>query len=110
MNAFLLTSKSGQGKKPYEYFEAFLETFKGFPVVELLMPTYYAQYPTMDRRDLGGLSPYLKAQYPYMLAQSVASPFSVPPSTQKTKNKNKTRDRQGQLQLYCGWSPTKMGT
>ena len=37
MNAFLLASKkltkSGQGKTPYEYFEAFLETLKGFPVV-----------------------------------------------------------------------------
>ncbi len=102
MNAFLLASKkltkSGQGKKPYEYFEAFLETLKGFLVVGLSMPTFYAQYPTMDTQNLAGLFPYLKAQYPYMLAQSVASPFSgavIPPSTQKPKNKNKNKGRRG---------------
>jgi hypothetical protein len=48
MNAFLLASKklikSGQGKTPYEYFETFLETLKGFHVVGLSMPTFYAQY------------------------------------------------------------------
>ena len=100
MNAFLLASKkltnSGQGKTPYEYFEAFLETLKGFPVVGSSMPTFYAQYPTMDRQTLAVLFPYLKAQHPYMLAQSVASPFSgaaVPPPTQKTKNKNKNKGK-----------------
>ncbi len=88
MNAFLLVltskklTKSGQGKTLYEYFESFLETFKGFPVVGLSMPTFYAQYPTMDRHNLAGLFPYLKAKHPCMLAQSVASPFSgaaIPP-------------------------------
>jgi hypothetical protein len=100
MNAFLLASKkltkSGQGKNPYEYFEAFLETLKGFPVVRLLMPNFYAQYPTMDRQILDGQFPYLKAQHPYMLGQSVSSPFSgtvIPPSTQKIKNKNKGRGK-----------------
>ncbi len=100
MNAFLLASKkltkSGQGKTPYEYFEAFLETLKSFPVVGLSMPTFYAQYSTMHRQNLAGLFPYLKAQHPYMLAQSVASPFSgaaIPPPTQKTKNKNKNKGK-----------------
>jgi hypothetical protein len=100
MNAFLLASKkltnAGQGKNPYEYFEAFLETLKGFPVVGSPMPTFYAQYPTMDVQNLAVLFPYLKAQHPYMLAQSVASPFSgaaIPPPTQKTKNKNKNKGK-----------------
>jgi hypothetical protein len=117
MNAFLLASKklnkTGQGKNLYEYFEAFLETLKGFPVVELSMPTYYAQYPTMDRQDLGGLFPYLKAQYPYMLAQSVASPFSgavIPPSSQKTKNKNKNKGRgKGSSSSTMDGRPPKWG-
>ena len=83
MNAFLLASKkltkSGQGKTPYEYFEAFLETLKGFPVVGLSMPTFYAQYPTMDRQILAvpvpqspasvyagpiGFFPVLRRSYP----------------------------------------------
>jgi hypothetical protein len=115
MNAFLLASKtltkSGQGKTPYEYFEAFLETLKGFPVVELSMPTFYAQYPTMDRQNLAGLFPYLKAQHPYMLAQSVASPFSgavIPPSTQKTKNKNKGKGK-GSSSSNADGRPPKWG-
>jgi hypothetical protein len=100
MNAFLLTSKkltnAGQGKTPYEYFEAFLEALKGFPVVGSSMPMFYAQYPNMDRQNLAALFPYLNAQRPYMLAQSAASPFSgaaVPPPTQKTKNKNKNKGK-----------------
>ncbi len=83
-----------KGIPPYEYFEAFLETLKSFPVVESSMPTFYAQYPTMDMQNLAVLFPYLKTQHPYMLAQSVASPFSgaaIPPPNQKTKTKPKTR-------------------
>jgi hypothetical protein len=97
MNAFLLASKKklikcGQGKTPYEYFEAFLETLKGFPVVGLSMSTFYAQNPTMDRQNLAGLFPYLKAQHPYMLAQSVTSlslfsGAAITPPTQNPKNK-----------------------
>jgi hypothetical protein len=48
MNTFLLASKklttAGQGKMPYEYFEIFLETLKGFPVVGQCLPAYYG-YP-----------------------------------------------------------------
>ena len=44
MNTFLLASKklttAGQGKTPYEYFEIFLETLKGFPVVGQCLPAY----------------------------------------------------------------------
>jgi hypothetical protein len=91
MNAFLMPTKklinAGQGKTPYEYFEAFLETLKGFPVVGASMPTFYAQYPTMDRQNLAGLFPYLKAQHSYMLAQSVASPFSGAAISLPTPNK-----------------------
>jgi hypothetical protein len=117
MNAFLLASKkltkSGQGKTPYEYFEAFLETLKGFPVVGLSLPNFYAQHPTMDRQNLAGLFPYLKAQLPYMLAQSVASPFSgavIPPSTQKTKNKNRNKGRgKGNSSSTADGRPPKWG-
>jgi hypothetical protein len=119
MNTFLLASKkstkSGQGKTPYEYFEAFLETLKGFPVVGLSMPTFYAQNPTIDRQNMAGLFPYLKAQHPYMLAQSVASTFSgavIPPSTQKTKIiiQNKGRGKGSSSSNADAWSPNEMGT
>ena len=47
-------------------------------------------------QNLTVLFPYLKAQHPYMLAQSVASPFSgaaIPPPTQKTKTKTRVKAR-----------------
>jgi hypothetical protein len=44
MNKFILASKkltqAGQGKQPYEYFEAFLETVQAFPVVTHRLNVY----------------------------------------------------------------------
>ena len=52
MDKFMLAAKkltlSGQGKQPYEYFEAFLATVQAFPVVAGSMSTYYAVHPTVD--------------------------------------------------------------
>jgi hypothetical protein len=43
MNKFMLAAKkltaSGQGKTSYEYFEAFMETVQGFPLVPQSMST-----------------------------------------------------------------------
>jgi hypothetical protein len=48
MNKFMLSSKkltaTGRGKKTYEYFETFLETVRGFPLVAQTLSTYYAAY------------------------------------------------------------------
>jgi hypothetical protein len=56
MNKFMLASKkltlTGQGKQPYEYFEAFLETVQAFPVVAGSMSTYYAAQPTVDLQTI----------------------------------------------------------
>ncbi len=75
MNSFLLASKklttAGQGKSPYEYFEIFLETLKGFPVVGQCLPVYYAVNTTMATRTLSTLYPYLKSQLEFLLAQTV---------------------------------------
>jgi hypothetical protein len=80
MNSFTLASKkltaAGQGKTPYEYFEIFLETLKGFPVVGQCLPAYYAAHTTMATRNIGTLYPFLKSQLDFLLAQSAASPFS----------------------------------
>ncbi len=97
MNSFLLASKklttAGQGKTAYEYFELFLETLKGFPVVGQCLPAYYASNTTMATQNLGTLYPYLKSQLDFLLAQSAASPFSgaaIPaPKPKNNKNKNK---------------------
>ncbi len=51
MSSFTLASKkltaAGQGKTPYEYFEIFLETLKGFPVVGQCLPAYYVAHTTI---------------------------------------------------------------
>jgi hypothetical protein len=94
MNKFMLASKkltqAGQGKQPFEYFEAFLETVQAFPVVAGSMSTYYAAQPTVDLRTIDSLFPYLKSQHPYMLRTSGVSPFSgaaTTPAVQATKTK-----------------------
>jgi hypothetical protein len=64
MNTFLLASKklttAGQGKSPYEYFEIYLETLKGFPVVGQCLPAYYAVHTNVAARNIDTLHPYLK--------------------------------------------------
>ena len=102
MNAFLLASKkltkSGQGKTPYEYFEAFLETLKGFPVVGLSMSTFYAQYPTMDRQNLAGYSrtskPSIRICWPNRFLPRSQAQLSHPqPKKQKIKIKTRAEAR-----------------
>jgi hypothetical protein len=61
----------------------------------ILRPISHYGYAEFGRAKLV-LFPYLKAQHPYMLAQSVASPFSgaaIPPPTQKTKTKTRVKAR-----------------
>jgi hypothetical protein len=52
MDKFLLAAEkltlAGQGKQPYEYFEASLATVQAFLVVAGSMSTYYAIHPTVD--------------------------------------------------------------
>ncbi len=109
MNFFLLASKklttADQGKTPYEYFEIFLETLKGSPVVGQCLPANYAVNTTMATRNLGTLYPYLKSQLEFFLIQSTASPFSgaaIPAPKPKNKNKKKKGAKGGQIPK---WGP-----
>jgi hypothetical protein len=100
MNKFMLASKkltkAGQGKQPYEYFEAFLETVQAFPVVAGSMSTYNAAQPTVDLQNIDSLFPYLKSQLPYMLRTSGVSPFSgaaTTPTVSAAKTKKTKKDK-----------------
>ncbi len=77
MNKFMLAAKkltaSGQGKTSYAYFEAFMETVQGFPVVPQSMSTYYAVQPTVDIQTIDTLFFYLKSQHPYVYAADLGS-------------------------------------
>jgi hypothetical protein len=56
MNLFMLASvkltASGHGErtrgKPYRYFEMFLESVKGFPVLRQHLPGFFTAYPTVN--------------------------------------------------------------
>ena len=102
MDKFLLAAKkmtlAGQGKQPYEYFEAFLVSVQSFPVVAGFMSTYYAIQPTVDVQNIDTLFPYLKSQHPYMLQTVGASPFSgaatpTNPHRQHQKENKKCKTR-----------------
>jgi hypothetical protein len=75
LNTLKLTA-SGYGKSPYDYFEAFLTTLQGFPIVATSMSTFYAQHPRVADHTIANLFPFLIPQIPFLLAQSNASPFS----------------------------------
>ena len=101
MNKFMLASKkltaTGRGKNPYEYFETFLETVRGFPVVAQTLSTFYAAHPAIAQHTIATLFPHLKAQHTYMMSQSTASPFSgaatpAPAPTSNKKNNKKGRN------------------
>ena len=106
MNKFLLASKkltvSGQGKTDYEYFELFLETVQGFPIVSQCMSTYYAVQPTVQQQNIDTLFPYLKSQHPYMLRTAGASPFfgAVTPGPAPAPAPGRPRNRKQQK-----WGP-----
>ncbi len=112
MNKCMLASKkltaTGRGKNPYEYFETFLETVRGFPRVAQTLSTYYAANPTIAQHTMATLFPHLKAQHAFMMAQSTASPFSgaatpapAPQPNRKT-NKKGRNTRRGQR---TDWDP-----
>jgi hypothetical protein len=112
MNKFMLASKkltaTGRGKKPYEHFETFLETVRGFSMVAQTLSTHYAANPAIAQHTIATLFPHLKAQHAFMMAQSTASPFSgaatpapAPQPNRKT-NKKGRNTRRGQR---TDWGP-----
>jgi len=122
MSRFLLASteldKSGQGERPYRYFEMFLETMQGFSGIGLALSTFYARYPAIADQTMGTLFPFLREQRPYLLSQAQASPFSgsatpalAPASPGNKKGKNNggrnqnRRDRRRQYGNGPSWGP-----
>jgi hypothetical protein len=98
MNKFMLASKTltatGHGKNPYEYFETFLKTVRGFPVVAQTLSTFYVAHPAIAQHTIATLLPHLKAQNAFMMAQSTASPFSgaaTPAPALQPNKKNNTK-------------------
>jgi hypothetical protein len=53
-------TRNGQGETPFKYFEMYLETLKGFPLVLHSMTPYYAANPGIQTQNLGTLFPFLE--------------------------------------------------
>ncbi len=93
LNTLKLTA-NGYGKSPYDYFEAFLTTPQGFPIVATSMSTFYAQHPRVADHTIANLFPFLIPQIPFLLAQSNASPFSGAATQKQPNHKNKNKSNQ----------------
>jgi hypothetical protein len=80
------------------YFETFLTTIHGLPIVATSMSTFYAQHPRVADHTVASLFPFLIPQIPFLLAQSNASPFSGA-ATQRKSNKNKQNKKNKEAKM-----------
>ena len=69
-------TRSGQGETPFKYFEMFLDTLKGFPLVLHSMTPYYAANPGIRTQTLATLFPFLEGMLPFLVRNDSGSPFS----------------------------------
>jgi hypothetical protein len=67
---------NGQGETTFKYFEMFLETVKGFPLVLYSMTPYYAANPGIRTHSLATLFPLLEVMLPFLLKNDPGSPFT----------------------------------
>ncbi len=74
--AFQRLTRSGQGETPFKYFEMFLDTLKGFPLVLHSMTPYYAANPGICTQTLATLFPFLEGMLPFLIRNDSDSPFS----------------------------------
>ncbi len=68
-------TRIGQGETPFKYFEMFLETVKGFPLVLHCMTPYVAN-PGIRTQSLATLFPFLEGMLPVLLKNNPGSPFT----------------------------------
>ena len=88
-------TRNGQGETPFKYFEMYLETLKGFPLVLHSMTPYYAANPGIQTQNLGTLFPFLEGMHQFLLKTNPSSPFSgavvKPNSNPRTQRKDNRR-------------------
>ena len=112
MNLFMLASvkltASGHGENPYRYFEMFLESVKGFPVIRQQLPGFFTAYPTVNRQTITVLFPFLRPLITHMMAESSASPFSgaatAPPKTTPNRRQKQRKTGKERKQQWGQWT------
>ncbi len=91
--------RSGQGETPFKYFEMFLETVKGFPLVLHCMTPYYAANPGIRTQSLATLFPFLEGMLSFLLKNDPGSPFTgaavTKPNTRPPRNRPSRRSNRG---------------
>ncbi len=50
--ASLKLSATGHGEDSYRYFELFLESIKGFPLISTTLDGFYQRYPTVPQQNI----------------------------------------------------------
>jgi hypothetical protein len=92
-------TRSGQGETPFKYFEMFLETVKGSPLVLHCMTPYYAANPGIRTQSLATLFPFLERMLPFLLKNDPGSPFTgaavAKPTTRPPRNRPNRRLNRG---------------
>ncbi len=101
MNLFMLASikltASGQGENPYRYFEMFLESVKGFPVLRQQLLGFFAF-----------LFAFLRPLITHMMAESSACPFSgaatAPPMPTPNRRQKQRKSGKYRKQQWSQWT------
>ncbi len=74
--ASLKLSATGHGEEPYRYFELFLESIKGFPLISTTLDGFYQRYPTVPQQNITTLFGYLESMVSHLINQTGSTPFS----------------------------------
>ncbi len=72
----LTRSGQGHGETPFKYFEMFLDTLQGFPLVLHSMTPNYAANPGIRTQNLATLFPFLEGMLPFLVRNDSRSPLS----------------------------------
>ena len=103
MTSFMLASmklsNTGHGEDPYRYFEWFLATIQGFPLVVTAIAGYYQTHPLVANQTIVSLFAYLTPQITHLIAQTGSAPFSggaATPAPKGNKGKKKNGNRGNQ--------------
>jgi hypothetical protein len=112
MNLFMLASikltASGHGENPYRYFEMFLESVKGFPVLRQQLPGFFTMYPTVNQQNVTVLFAFLRPLITHMMAESSSSPFSgaatAPPKTATNRRQKQRKTPKGRKHDWNTWT------
>ena len=99
MIAFMLASMklsaTGHGEDPYRYFEWFLATIKGFPLISTTMVGFYAMHPLVAQQTITNLFAFLTPQVTHLIDQTGSAPFSGGASTASTGLTRRTKKNKG---------------